>query len=209
MVIMGSASATAEEAVDYLNANGYNIGIIKIRLFRPWSAEHLLAAIPKSATKIAVMDRTREDGAAGNPLFLDVNVTLSDAKDYRLVTGGQYGISSKEFTPTHVKAVFDNLDAESPMMRYVIGINDDVTHTSLAVGPHINTVPDTTKQCIFWGLGGDGTIGANKEAIKTISTATDLKGAQGFFANDSKKTLGVTMSHLRARGSQGTVLYQQ
>ncbi|XP_064607290.1 pyruvate:ferredoxin oxidoreductase-like [Liolophura sinensis] len=195
-VIMGSGAKTIEETVDYLNAKGENVGVVNVHLFRPWSSKHLLAAIPQSATKIAVLDRTREDGAAGMPLFLDVNVAFSDAKRQALITGGQYGLASKEFTPEMVQAVFENLNAEKPKESYVIGIEDDVTHTSLPYGAPLKTIPEGTKQCIFWGLGSDGTVGAAKEAIKTIGLNTPLK-AQGHFVYDSHKADGVTISHVR------------
>lgn len=195
-VVMGSASKTLEETVDYMNANGENVGVVNVRLFRPWSAKHFLEAVPKTAKKVAVLDRTREDGASGSPLFLDVNVTFSDVNEQKLITGAQYGLASKEFTPAMAKAVFDNLDAPNPKLRYVVGIQDDVTHTSLDYGQPIDSIPDTTRQCLFWGLGSDGTVGANKTAVKTIGLNTDLK-AQGHFVFDSHKADGVTVSHLR------------
>jgi len=195
-VCMGSASQTLEETVEYLNTVGENVGVLNVRLFRPWSSKHFLEALPPTVKKIAVLDRTREDGSSGMPLFLDVNVTLSDARREALVTGAQYGLASKEFTPAMAKAVFDNLNAKDPKMRYVIGIDDDVTHTSLDYGKPIPTVKPTTRQCLFWGLGSDGTVGANKTAIKTIGDNTDLK-AQGHFVFDSHKADGVTVSHLR------------
>ena len=195
-IIMGSAAKTMEETVDHLNSGGEKVGVCNVHLYRPWSAKHFLDAIPKSAKKVAVLDRTREDGASGSPLFLDVSVTFSDKGDQKLVTGGQYGLASKEFTPAMAKSVFDNLDSPNPKMRYVLGINDDVTHTSLDYGNALKTTPDTTRQCLFWGLGSDGTVGANKTAIKTIGLNTDMK-AQGHFVYDSHKADGVTVSHLR------------
>ncbi|XP_014679013.1 PREDICTED: pyruvate-flavodoxin oxidoreductase-like, partial [Priapulus caudatus] len=167
-VIMGSASKTMEEAVEYLNELGENVGVVKVNLYRPWSTRHFLAAVPPTARRIAVLDRTREDGASGMPLFLDVNVSFSDAGVDRLITGAQYGLASKEFTPAMCKAVFDNLNSENPRRQYVIGIEDDVTKSSLPYGEPITTVPEGTKQCVFWGLGSDGTVGASKTAIKTI-----------------------------------------
>lgn len=195
-VIMGSAAKTMQEVVNHMNAQGENVGVVNVHLFRPWSTKHFMKAIPPTAKKIAVLDRTREDGASGSPLFLDVNVTLSDMGERRLITGGQYGLASKEFTPEMAKSVFDNLNAENPMLRYVIGIKDDVTHSSLSYGEPLDTTPDGTRQCLFWGLGSDGTVGANKTAIKTIGLNTDLR-AQGHFVYDSHKADGVTVSHLR------------
>ena len=196
VILMGSAAKTVEETVDHMNATGENVGVLTVRLYRPWSAKHFLGSLPDTVKKIAVLDRTREDGSSGSPLFLDVCVTLSDANMQKQVVGGQYGLASKEFTPAMAKAVYDHLNAENPMKRYVVGIEDDVTHTSLPYGAPINTIPKGTSQCIFWGLGTDGTIGANKTAIKTIGLNTDLK-AQGHFVYDSHKGDGVTISHLR------------
>lgn len=195
-VCIGSAAKTLEETADYLNANGDDVGVMSVHLFRPWSSKHFLDALPPSVKKIAVLDRTREDGASGMPLFLDVNVTMSDAQNPVFITGATYGLASKEFTPAMAKAVFDNLDAKEPMKQYVIGIEDDVTHTSLNYGKPMNICPPGTSQALFWGLGTDGTIGANKTAIKTIGLNTDLK-AQGHFVYDSHKGDGVTISHLR------------
>ena len=195
-VCMGSASKTLEETVDYMNAQGENVGCLNVHLFRPWSPKHFLQVLPDTVTKIAVLDKTREDGATGMPLFLDVNVTMSDAHRQCLITGAQYGLASKEFTPAMAKAVYDNLDTKEPMSRYVIGIEDDVTHSHLVYGEPVNVTPPTTRQCLFWGLGSDGTVGANKTAIKTIGLNTDLK-AQGHFVFDSHKADGVTVSHLR------------
>ena len=195
-ICMGSAAKTLQESIDYLNAHGENVGVLSVHLYRPWSAKHFMEALPPTVKSIAVMDRTREDGAVGSPLFLDVCVTMSDAKKNLLITGAQYGLASKEFTPAMAKSVFDNLAAENPKMRYVVGIDDDVTNTSLDYGAPINSAPKGTTQCLFWGLGTDGTIGANKTAIKTIGLETDLK-AQGHFVFDSHKGDGVTVSHLR------------
>lgn len=195
-VCIGSSAKTLEETVNYLNKTGENVGVISVHLFRPWSSKHFLSALPKTAKKIAVLDRTREEGASGMPLFLDVNVSMSEAGVRPLITGATYGLASKEFTPAMIKAVFDNLNAKEPKLQYVIGVEDDVTHTSLDYSAPINTTPDSIKQCLFWGLGSDGTVGANKEAIKTIGLNTDLK-AQGHFVFDSHKADGVTVSHLR------------
>lgn len=195
-VLMGSAAKTMQEAVDYLNQHGENVGVLNVHCYRPWSQKHFLAALPPTVNKIAVLDKTREEGAAGMPLYLDVNITMSEAKRRALITGATYGLASKEFTPAMVKAVFENLNSSKPKMHYNIGIQDDVTHTSLDYGAPISSTPTTTKQCLFWGLGSDGTVGANKTAIKTIGLNTELK-AQGHFVFDSHKADGVTVSHLR------------
>jgi len=196
VVMMGSGAEAAEETVRYLNAHGEKTGLVKVRLYRPFSAQHLLAALPESARRIAVLDRTRESGALGDPLYLDVVTALAEAHDHRLVVGGRYGLGSKEFNPAMVKAVFDNLAAEKPRNRFTVGIDDDITHRSLAVGEAIDATPEGTIQCKFWGIGGDGTVGANKDAIKIIGDNTD-KYVQAYFAYDSKKSGGVTVSHLR------------
>ena len=199
VVMMGSASETTQETAMHLNAtNGEKNGVVKVRLFRPWPAEAFLNEIPASTKKITVLDRTREDGALGCPLYLDVSATLSEAGragDMELI-GGQFGLASKEYTPKDVRSVFDNMKQENPKHKFVVGINDDVTHTSLPIGPNFSTQPEGTKQCIFWGLGTDGTVGANKQAIRMIGANTDLY-TQGHFAYDSHKGGGVTMSHLR------------
>ena len=201
IIVMGSAFRTVQEVVEHMNEReGSKLGVIGVRLFRPWSKEHLRAVIPDTVKKIAVLDRSREEGSAGLPLYLDVLSTILEhpdpSKRHPIITGGQFAISGKEFTPAMTKAVFDNLDASTPKDRYTIGIKDDVTHTSLDYGDEINTVPESIKQCIFWGLGGDGTLGANKSAISMIGNETKLK-AQGFFEYDSYKTDGATISHLR------------
>lgn len=195
-VCIGSSAKTLEETVSHLNKNGENVGVVSVHLFRPWSTKHFLSVLPKTVSKIAVLDRTREEGASGMPLFLDVNVSMSDAGKRPLITGATYGLASKEFTPAMIKAVFDNLNAKEPRLQYVIGVEDDVTHMSLDYSAPIDTTPDSVKQCLFWGLGSDGTVGANKTAIKTIGLNTDLK-AQGHFVFDSHKADGVTVSHLR------------
>ena len=205
-ICMGSASKTLQETVDHMNANGEKVGSLSVHLYRPWSAKHFLDALPQTVKKIAVLDRTREDGAVGMPLFLDINVTMSDHDRPALITGAQYGLASKEFTPAMAKAVLDNLNADKPRMRYVIGIEDDVTHTSLPYGEPIDTTPAGTTQCLFWGLGSDGTVGASKSAIKTIGMNTELK-AQGHFVFDSHKGGGVTVSHVRFGPSDITSEY--
>jgi pyruvate-ferredoxin/flavodoxin oxidoreductase len=195
-VAMGSATRTLEETCDYLNANGEQVGVMKVRLFRPFAASTFVNAFPESAKKISVLDRTREEGAMGMPLYLDTTVAFSEANDQRQIVGGQFGLASREFTPAMAKAVYDNLKADEPRNRFVVGVVDDVTHTSLDYGEEFNCLPEGTKQCVFWGFGTDGTVGANKQAIKTIGTQTPMAG-QGHFAYDSHKGGGVTMSHLR------------
>lgn len=196
IIMMGSGSQVAEEAIDYLNARGEKVGIVKVRLFRPFSRDHLLKAIPKSAKKIAVLERTKEVTAFGEPLYLDVCAVLEQAGIEKLVVGGRYGLGSKDFTPSMVKAVFDNLNLKEPKNSFTVGIVDDVTYKSLVVKEKIETEPKGVVRCKFWGLGGDGTVGANKEAIKIIGDNTD-KYVQGYFSYDSKKSFGITISHLR------------
>lgn len=196
IVLMGSGAETVEEAVNYLNQKGEKVGLIKVRLYRPFSKAHFLKALPKTAVKIAVLDRTKENGSFGEPLFLDVSSTLKEAEEKRLVVGGRFGLGSKEFTPTMVKAVFDNLDQKEPKNHFTVGITDDVTYRSLPSKEKIDAAPKGTIQCKFWGLGGDGTVGANKDAIKIIGDNTDMY-VQGYFSYDSKKSFGITVSHLR------------
>lgn len=196
IIMMGSGAEAVEEAVDYLMAKGEKVGLVKVRLFRPFSKDHLLQAIPKSVKKIAVLDRTREVTDFGEPLYLDVCAVLENANIQKLVVGGRYGLGSKEFTPSMAKAVFDNLNLKQPKNNFTVGIVDDVTYKSLPVGEKIDTEPKGVVRCKFWGLGGDGTVGANKEAIKIIGDNTD-KYVQGYFSYDSKKSFGLTVSHLR------------
>lgn len=196
IIMMGSGCEAAEEAVEYLVSKGEKVGLIKVRLFRPFSPDHFIASLPSSARTIAVLDRTKENGAFGEPLFLDVSTILKDRGDDRLVVGGRYGLGSKDFTPTMAKAVFENLKLKEPKNHFTVGITDDVTFTSLDLGHAIDASPKGVVRCKFWGLGGDGTVGANKDAIKIIGDNTE-KYAQGYFAYDSKKSGGVTVSHLR------------
>lgn len=196
IVMMGSGAETAEETVEYLIKKGEKVGLIKVRLFRPFSAEHFLKAVPKTVKRIAVLDRTKENGSFGEPLYLDVCSVYQNANKEMLIVGGRYGLGSKNFTPTMVKAVFDNLKLKQPKNHFTVGIEDDVTFTSLPLGEQIDTSPEGVVQCKFWGIGGDGTVGANKDAIKIIGDNTDLY-VQGYFAYDSKKSGGVTISHLR------------
>ena len=196
IVMMGSGCEAAEEAVKYLNKHDEKVGLLKVRLYRPFSAEHFLQALPASVKKIAVLDRTKETAAFGEPLYLDVSTVIYDYHKDISVIGGRYGLGSKDFTPTMAKAVFDNLKLDQPKKRFTVGINDDVTHTSLSLGTPIDASPDGLVRCKFWGIGGDGTVGANKDAIKIIGDSTN-QYVQGYFAYDSKKSGGVTVSHLR------------
>ncbi|MEG0295065.1 MAG: pyruvate:ferredoxin (flavodoxin) oxidoreductase [Clostridium sp.] len=196
IIAMGAVSEVIEETIDYLRAKGDKVGLIKVRLYRPFSMERLLKAIPQSVKKIAVLDRTKEPGAIGEPLYLDVSKTVSTMKNAPLVVGGRFGLGSKDPTPSHIAAVYENLSSETPKDRFTIGIVDDVTNTSLEVKDDIDAIPEGTTSCKFWGLGSDGTVGANKSAIKIIGDHTDMY-AQGYFSYDSKKSGGITISHLR------------
>lgn len=196
IICMGSVAEVVEETVDYLNAHGEKVGLVKVRLYRPFSIERLLKAIPDSVKKIAVLDRTKEPGAIGEPLYLDVVRALFNKENAPLVVGGRFGLGSKDPTPAHIAAVYDNLSSGQPKDRFTIGIIDDVTNTSLAPREDIDVAPAGTTACKFWGLGSDGTVGANKSAIKIIGDHTDMY-AQGYFSYDSKKSGGITVSHLR------------
>ncbi len=193
IVLMGSGAETAEETINTLNKRGAKLGVVKVRLYRPFDAAALIAAIPASVKKIAVLDRTKEPGSLGEPLYLDVVVALKDRPIK--VVGGRYGLSSKEFTPNMVKAVYDHLDGKCTH-GFTVGIEDDVTGLSLPLGPAIDTELEGTVRCKFWGYGSDGTVGANKNSITIIADNTDMFG-QGYFQYDSKKSGGVTISHLR------------
>ena len=196
IVAMGSICDVAEEVIDYLTAKGEKVGLVKVRLFRPFSAKHLLAAIPETATKIAVLDRTKEPGAYAEPLHLDVMSAMSEAGRQATIIGGRYGLGSKDTTPASIFAVYEELSKEAPKARFTLGINDDVTHLSLEEKEAPNTAAEGTIECKFWGLGGDGTVGANKNSIKIIGDHTN-KYVQAYFQYDSKKTGGITISHLR------------
>ena len=197
IIAMGSICDVAEEVIDYLNAHGEKVGLVKVRLYRPFRADKLLAAIPATATKIAVLDRTKEPGAQGEPLYLDVVTALANAGiTDKVVIGGRYGLGSKDTPPSNVFAVYEELTKSAPKRQFTVGIVDDVTHTSLEEKPSPNTAAPGTIECKFWGLGGDGTVGANKNSIKIIGDHTD-KYVQAYFQYDSKKTGGVTISHLR------------
>ncbi len=197
IIAMGSICDVAEEVIDYLNAHGEKVGLIKCRLYRPFDADKLIAAIPASCKKIAVLDRTKEPGSQGEPLYLDVVTALANAgKNDIKVIGGRYGLGSKDTPPASVFAVYDELKKDDMKRQFTIGINDDVTHLSLEEKEAPNTAAEGTIECKFWGLGGDGTVGANKNSIKIIGDHTD-KYVQAYFQYDSKKTGGVTISHLR------------
>ena len=193
VIAMGSGTETIEETVNYLCKRGEKVGAVKVRLYRPFSAEALIAAIPPSVKKIAVLDRTKEPGSLGEPLYLDIAVALS-GKDIKVI-GGRYGLSSKEFTAAMVKAVYDHLDGKCTH-GFTVGIEDDVTNTSVQIDEEIDAEPEGVIRCKFWGYGSDGTVGANKNSIKIIGDNTDMY-AQGYFQYDSKKSGGVTISHLR------------
>jgi pyruvate-ferredoxin/flavodoxin oxidoreductase len=196
IVMMGSGAEAAEEAVEYLTMKGEKVGLIKVRLYRPFSVEHFLQTIPKTVKKIAVLDRTKESGSYGEPLYVDISAVYQHLKDTdMIIVGGRYGLGSKDFTPSMAKAVFENLKQNEPKNNFTVGITDDVTFTSLPV-EEIDATPEGLVQCKFWGLGGDGTVGANKDAIKIIGDNTDMY-VQGYFAYDAKKSAGVTVSHLR------------
>lgn len=196
IVAMGSVTDTIDETVQYLNKTGEKVGVIKVHLYRPFSTEFFLQSIPKSVKKIAVLDRTKEPGAVGEPLYMDVKNAFFEIENRPIIIGGRYGLGSKDTTPGQIKTVFDNLKSANPKNGFTIGINDDVTHTSLEVKEEIETTPEGTIRCKFWGLGSDGTVGANKNSIKIIGDNTNLY-AQGYFAYDSKKSGGLTVSHLR------------
>lgn len=197
IVAMGSGCDAIRETIDYLNAHGEKVGLVDVHLYRPFSIEHFLGAIPASAKKIAVLDRTKEPGAAGEPLYLDIKNAFFGKEDTPIIVGGRYGLGSKDFTPAHIAAVYENLGLENPKNGFTVSIVDDVTFTSLPefLGD-IDATPPGTTNCKFWGLGSDGTVGANKNSIKIIGDNTDMY-AQAYFAYDSKKSGGLTISHLR------------
>ncbi len=197
IIAMGSACDAIEETVDYLNAKGRKVGLINVHLYRPFSAEHFIKAIPASVKKIAVLDRTKEPGALGEPLYQDVCTALMEkGGSIPVIVAGRYGLASKDVFPSQIAAVFDNLKQDSPKNHFTVGIVDDVTNLSLPVGDYIDVSPKGTFSAKFWGLGSDGTVGANKNSIKIIGDHTDMY-AQAYFAYDSKKSGGITQSHLR------------
>ena len=196
IIAMGSVCDVAEEVIDYMNAHGEKVGLVKVRLYRPFRADKLIAAIPETCKKIAVLDRTKEPGSLGEPLYLDVVTALAQAGKTVKVVGGRYGLGSKDTPPASIFAVYENLAKDAPKNGFTIGITDDVTGLSLEEKPAPDTAPAGTIACKFWGLGGDGTVGANKNSIKIIGDHTD-KYIQAYFQYDSKKTGGFTVSHLR------------
>ena len=204
IVMMGSGVETAREVVEYLSARGEKVGVLSVRLYRPFSIPDFIGALPVSTKSIAVLDRTKEPGAVGDPLYLDVLAALTEARQLGIsrivpeprVIGGRYGLSSKEFTPSMLRAVFDELEKKQPKNHFTIGIVDDITHTSLPFDPHWDIEADDVVRAVFFGLGADGTVGANKNSIKIIGTETD-NCAQGYFVYDSKKSGSMTISHLR------------
>jgi pyruvate-ferredoxin/flavodoxin oxidoreductase len=204
IVIMGSGAETVHETVDYLTARGEKVGVVKVRLYRPFSVEHFVAALPKTVKKIAVLDRTKEPGSLGEPLYLDVVGAVEEGisegiapfTEMPLILGGRYGLGSKEFTPAMVKGVFDNLDAPTPINHFTVGIDDDVTRKSIPYDPAFSTADPSVYRAMFYGLGSDGTVSANKNSIKIIGDETD-NYAQGYFVYDSRKAGTMTVSHLR------------
>ena len=196
IVSMGSSCETIEEVVNTLNDAGERVGLVKVRLYRPFVSEAFLRVLPATADRITVLDRTKEPGALGDPLYQDICTAFMEQGEMPVITGGRYGLGSKEFSPNMVKAVFDNMLANTPKNHFTVGITDDVTETSLDIPKEFASAPAGTVRCKFWGLGSDGTVGANKSAIKIIGDNTDLY-AQGYFAYDSKKSGGLTVSHLR------------
>lgn len=197
IVAMGSICETAKEAADYLNAQGEKVGVLSVHLYRPFSIEHFFKYLPKTIKKIAVLDRTKEPGSLGEPLYLDVRAAYYSSEQHPVIVGGRYGLGGKDVTPDQLFAVFEELKEAAPKNGFTIGIEDDVTGTSLAPRhSEVDMTPEGTTACKFWGLGSDGTVGANKSAIKIIGDKTDMY-AQAYFAYDSKKSGGITMSHLR------------
>ena len=207
IVAMGSVCDTIKETIDFLNARGEKVGMIKVHLYRPFSVKHLVDVIPDSVKTISVIDRTKEPGSLGEPLFLDVVAALKNSKFSNVpVYGGRYGLGSKDTLPAHIISVYNNMNAENPKTEFTLSINDDVTNLSLDVTESPDTTPKGTTSCKFWGLGSDGTVGANKDSIKIIGDNTDMY-AQGYFFYDSKKSGGITVSHLRFGSSPITSTY--
>ena len=204
IILMGSGAEAAHETVEYLTARGEKVGVLKVRLYRPFSVKHFLKTLPASVKKIAVLDRTKEPGCAGEPLYLDIVTAIAESladgsapfKSFPVIVGGRYGLSSKEFTPAMIKGVFDELQKPAPKNHFVVGIVDEVTNNYIEYDPHFITEGDDVVRAMFWGLGADGTVGANKNSIKIIGEETP-NYAQGFFVYDSKKAGSVTVSHLR------------
>ncbi|MEG0970903.1 MAG: pyruvate:ferredoxin (flavodoxin) oxidoreductase, partial [Acidaminococcaceae bacterium] len=196
IIAMGSGCEAIQTTVEHLVAQGEKVGLLVVHLYRPFSAKHFLGAMPQTTKRIAVLDRTKEPGAFGEPLYLDVRSVYYGTAQQPMIIGGRYGLGSKDLTPSDVMAVFNNLRQDTPKNNFTVGITDDVTGTSLAVVTELDTTPVGTKSCKFWGLGSDGTVGANKSAIKIIGDYTNMY-AQGYFSYDSKKSGGITVSHLR------------
>ncbi|MFO7370861.1 MAG: pyruvate:ferredoxin (flavodoxin) oxidoreductase [Bacteroidales bacterium] len=196
IIAMGSVTETVREVVDYLNVKGSKLGVVVVHLYRPFSAKYFLKVVPKTVKKITVLDRTKEPGANGDPLYLDIKDIFYGQSNAPMIIGGRYGLSSKDTTPVQMITVFENMDSASPKMHFTVGIEDDVTHLSLPVKPEVSISKKGTFEAKFYGLGSDGTVGANKNSIKIIGDSTD-KYAQAYFAYDSKKSGGVTTSHLR------------
>ena len=196
IVAMGSVTEAIEETIDVLNAQGEKYGLVKVHLYRPFSMKHFMDSMPSTVERICVLDRTKEPGATGEPLYLDVKSVYYGNEKAPMVIGGRYGLGSKDTTPTQIKTVYDNLKSETPKDQFTLGIVDDVTNTSLELADELKIAQKGTVRCKFWGLGSDGTVGANKQAIKIIGDNTE-KYAQAYFAYDSKKSGGITMSHLR------------
>ena len=200
IIAMGSVCDTIEETVDCLNGQGKKLGVVNVHLYRPFSVKHLLGSIPSSVKKITVLDRCKEPGALGEPLYLDVCTAFHEYEGHvgqiPLIVGGRYGLGSKDVFPSQIIAVFDNMNKFKPLNHFTVGIDDDVTHKSLSVGPYVDVIPSDTMSCKFWGLGSDGTVSANKNAIKIIGDNTDMF-SQAYFSYDSKKSGGITQSHLR------------
>ncbi|MDY3132577.1 MAG: pyruvate:ferredoxin (flavodoxin) oxidoreductase, partial [Campylobacter lanienae] len=196
IVAMGSVTQTLEEVVDYLNSKGEKVGVLKVHLYRPFSIKYMFDVMPKSVEKIAVLDRTKEPGSLGEPLYLDIKSAYYGKENAPIIVGGRYGLSSKDVDPAQMLAVYENLNSPTPKDGFTVGIVDDVSFTSLAVGDKISLSDEDCIECLFYGLGADGTVGANKNSIKIIGDKTDLY-AQAYFAYDSKKSGGYTRSHLR------------
>ena len=207
VIAMGSVCEALEEVVDYLMAKGEKVGLVKIRLYRPFSTKHFFAAVPKTAKRICVLDRSKEPGSLGEAVYEDVMTAFYDSDMHPMIIGGRYGLGSKDVTPAQLIAVYENLKKDTPKNHFTVGIVDDVTHNSLEVGAPVVTSPDDVIACKFWGYGSDGTVGANKDAIKIIGDNTDMY-AQGYFSYDSKKSGGVTVSSLRFGKSKIRATYQ-
>jgi pyruvate-ferredoxin/flavodoxin oxidoreductase len=196
IIAMGSITETIKECVDYLRTQGKKVGVITVHLYRPFSAKYLFNVLPATVKRVCVLDRTKEPGSNGEPLFLDIRDAFYECENRPMIIGGRYGLSSKDTTPAQMLAVFANLEAEQPKNHFTVGINDDVTMLSLPVGEEVSMAKEGTFEALFFGLGSDGTVGANKNSIKIIGGSTD-KYCQAYFSYDSKKSGGYTSSHLR------------